>query len=274
MGHQLARRCDFSLLQEPATTDDARVSGVVRSAASPGQQPCLHHESCVEKRSPNKAVSTVVIPSRARREPYGPFQPATHPLRCDCCPGPWQRPFFSAQLSREELLTSKAPEHSIPCGVAASLQLHGVPVRNSAAGGPARHLLDRGAPLLGSPVRRRLAAKESALLRTVKLSMPPVMGHTRTTRPCHGWGPMVMTSDPMHAVEVAALIDAPSDFEHVHAAPELQTAVAWAVTHGMPIKDVATAARMTALEVLDAADSLNYRRVNSSPPASGQPETR
>lgn len=67
-------------------------------------------------------------------------------------------------------------------------------------------------------------------------------------------GPMRMTSDAMRAVEMAASMDAPSDFEHEHAAPTLQAAVARAVTHGIPIKDVATAARMTALEVLDAAD--------------------
>lgn len=83
---------------------------------------------------------------------------------------------------------------------------------------------------------------------------------------------MAMTSDAMRAVEDAAALNTPSDFEHEHAAPELQTAVAWAVTHGMPIKDVATAARMTALEVLDAADSLSYRTLNSLPQASGQPE--
>lgn len=83
-----------------------------------------------------------------------------------------------------------------------------------------------------------------------------------------------MTRDAMLAVEVAASIDAPSGFEHEHSAPELQTAVALAVRHGVPIKDVATAARMTALEVLDAADSLNYRTADSSAPASGQPEAR
>lgn len=83
-----------------------------------------------------------------------------------------------------------------------------------------------------------------------------------------------MTSDAMRAVKMAASMDAPSDFEHEHAAPALQMAVAWAVTQGMPIKDVATAARMTALEVLDAADSLNYRAVNSLPPTIGMPETR
>ena len=59
-----------------------------------------------------------------------------------------------------------------------------------------------------------------------------------------------MASDAMRAVEMAASTNKSSDFEHEHAGPELQTAVAWAVTHGMPIKDVATAARMTALEVL------------------------
>ncbi|WP_345452271.1 hypothetical protein [Arthrobacter gyeryongensis] len=34
--------------------------------------------------------------------------------------------------------------------------------------------------------------------------------------------------------------------------------MARAVTGGAPIKDVANAARMTSLEVLDAADSLSY----------------
>ena len=82
-----------------------------------------------------------------------------------------------------------------------------------------------------------------------------------------------MTSDAIQAVEEAAAKNTPSDFEHEHAAPELQTAVAWAVTRGMPIKDVATAARMTALEVLDAADSQNYRTAHSVPPARGQPNT-
>lgn len=83
---------------------------------------------------------------------------------------------------------------------------------------------------------------------------------------------MAMTSDAIQAVEEAAAKNPPSDLEHEHAA-ELQTAVAWAVMHGMPIKDVATAARMTALEVLDAADSLNFWTVNSVLPARGQPDT-
>lgn len=78
-----------------------------------------------------------------------------------------------------------------------------------------------------------------------------------------------MNIDDMRAVEEAAARSTLSDFEDDHAAPELQTAVAWAVMQGMPIREVANAAHMTALEVLDAADSLNYRTVNSGPPADG-----
>lgn len=70
--------------------------------------------------------------------------------------------------------------------------------------------------------------------------------------------PPVMTSDVIRAVEVAATANSISGFEPNHCAPALQAAVAAAVTHGMPIKDVAEAAHMTALEVLDAADSLTY----------------
>ena len=67
-----------------------------------------------------------------------------------------------------------------------------------------------------------------------------------------------MTIDPIRAVEEAAAVNMYTDFEHEHSAPELQAAVARAVTYGAPIKDVANAAHMTSLEVLDAADSLNY----------------
>lgn len=84
---------------------------------------------------------------------------------------------------------------------------------------------------------------------------------------------MAITSDAIRAVEEAAARNTPSDFEHEHAAPELQTAVAWAVTHGMPISDVSTAAQMTALEVLDAVDSLNYRPANPGPPGCDQPDS-
>jgi hypothetical protein len=66
------------------------------------------------------------------------------------------------------------------------------------------------------------------------------------------------SADPIRAVKEAADLNAPADFEHEHSAPELQAAVAMAVTGGAPIKDVANAAHMTTLEVLDAADSLTY----------------
>ena len=68
-----------------------------------------------------------------------------------------------------------------------------------------------------------------------------------------------MTSDEaIRAVEEAAAMYTLPDFEHEHTAPELQAAVARAVTRGMPIREVAAAAHMTALEVLDAADALTY----------------
>ena len=79
--------------------------------------------------------------------------------------------------------------------------------------------------------------------------------------------------DAIRSVEEAAARNTRPDFEHEHAAPELQTAVAWAVTQGMPIRDVANAAQMTALEVLDAADSLSFRTANSGPPERGEPDT-
>lgn len=67
-----------------------------------------------------------------------------------------------------------------------------------------------------------------------------------------------MTTDPIRAVEEAAAMNMYADFEHEHSAPELQAAVARAVTYGTPIKEVANAAHMTSLEVLDAADSLKF----------------
>lgn len=44
------------------------------------------------------------------------------------------------------------------------------------------------------------------------------------------------------------------------AAANLQSAVAAAVTKGQSIRDVAVAAHLTVLEVLDAADAVTYRR--------------
>ena len=75
-----------------------------------------------------------------------------------------------------------------------------------------------------------------------------------------------MNIDDMRAVKEAAARSTLSDFEHDHAAPELQAAVAWAVMQGMPIREVANAAHMTALEVLDAADALKTKSATSISP--------
>ena len=68
----------------------------------------------------------------------------------------------------------------------------------------------------------------------------------------------LMAVDDIRAVQEAAARSTPLDFEHEHSAPELQAAVAKAVTHGAPIAVVAAVAHMTALEVLDAADCFTY----------------
>jgi hypothetical protein len=69
-----------------------------------------------------------------------------------------------------------------------------------------------------------------------------------------------MDDDDIRAVEEAAATLESASAEHEPAAICLQTAVAAAVTHGKPIRDVAAAAHMTALEVLDAADAVTYPR--------------
>jgi hypothetical protein len=69
-----------------------------------------------------------------------------------------------------------------------------------------------------------------------------------------------MDDDDIRAVEDAAATLESESTEHEPAAVTLQTAVAAAVTHGKPIRDVAAAAHMTALEVLDAADAVTYPR--------------
>ena len=67
-----------------------------------------------------------------------------------------------------------------------------------------------------------------------------------------------MEDDDIRAVaEAAATLESASAGQEP-AAVTLQTAVAAAVTHGKPIRDVAAAAHMTALEVLDAADAVTY----------------
>jgi hypothetical protein len=79
------------------------------------------------------------------------------------------------------------------------------------------------------------------------------------SNPAMAVGAQAMTTDPIRAVEEAAALNMYADFEHEHSAPELQAAVARAVNYGTPIRDVANAAHMTSLEVLDAADSLTYQ---------------
>lgn len=64
-----------------------------------------------------------------------------------------------------------------------------------------------------------------------------------------------VTSDALRAVEEAAPRSLSEGFEHE---PELLAAVANALTRGAHISDIANAAHMTSLEVLDAADSLTY----------------
>jgi hypothetical protein len=69
----------------------------------------------------------------------------------------------------------------------------------------------------------------------------------------------------IHAVEEAAarLESSRTDEQDVTG---LRSAVAAAVTHGKAIRDVAAAARLTALEVLDAADAATYPRPVLPPP--------
>lgn len=74
-------------------------------------------------------------------------------------------------------------------------------------------------------------------------------------RPATG-PPGAAAADPLRMVAEAAARNTASDFEHEHSAPELQAAVAAAVRNGAPIRDVAAAAHMTALEVLDATDAV------------------
>lgn len=67
-----------------------------------------------------------------------------------------------------------------------------------------------------------------------------------------------MDDDDIRAVEEAVATLESATAEHEPAAVTLQTAVAAAVTHGKPIREVAAAAHMTALEVLDAADAVTF----------------
>jgi hypothetical protein len=67
-----------------------------------------------------------------------------------------------------------------------------------------------------------------------------------------------MSDDALRAVEAAAALTPVADFEHEHSGPALQSAVARAVLEGASISDVAAAAHMTPLEVLDATDAAGY----------------
>ena len=64
--------------------------------------------------------------------------------------------------------------------------------------------------------------------------------------------------EDIRAVEEAVATLESAVVEHDPAAATLQNAVAAAVTHGKPIREVAEAAHMTTLEVLDAADAATY----------------
>ena len=68
-----------------------------------------------------------------------------------------------------------------------------------------------------------------------------------------------MNDEVILAVEAAAARLESSNPCGDLAAANLQSAVAVAVTNGKSIKDVAVAAHLTALEVLDAADAVTYR---------------
>lgn len=67
-----------------------------------------------------------------------------------------------------------------------------------------------------------------------------------------------MDDSEIRAVEEAAARLDSSSPDYEHEAATLQSVVAAAVTHGKPIKDVAAAAHLTVLEVLDAADAATY----------------
>ena len=66
-----------------------------------------------------------------------------------------------------------------------------------------------------------------------------------------------MIDSEILAVEAAAARLETSRTSEENAA-SLQSAIAAAVTHGKSIRDVAAAAHLTALEVLDAADAVTY----------------
>jgi hypothetical protein len=74
-----------------------------------------------------------------------------------------------------------------------------------------------------------------------------------------------LEDDPVNDEEILAVEAAAARLESSaspsgdYAAASLQSAVAAAVTKGKSIRDVAMAAQLTVLEVLDAADAVTYR---------------
>ncbi|WP_427007387.1 hypothetical protein [Pseudarthrobacter sp. H2] len=74
-----------------------------------------------------------------------------------------------------------------------------------------------------------------------------------------------MSDSEILAVEEAAARLDRSTPHCADAAASLQSAIAAAVTHGKSIRDVAAAAHLTALEVLDAADAVTYAGPASRP---------
>lgn len=66
--------------------------------------------------------------------------------------------------------------------------------------------------------------------------------------------------DILEVAEAAALLECPG-IERDSAAVRLRCAVAAAVTHGKPVRQVATVAHMTALEVVDAVEAVTYQAI-------------
>ena len=64
--------------------------------------------------------------------------------------------------------------------------------------------------------------------------------------------------DILAVAEAAELLECPGVERH-SAAVRLRSAVAAAVTHGRPVRQIATVAHMTALEVVDAVEAVTYQ---------------
>ncbi|APX00434.1 hypothetical protein [Arthrobacter sp. QXT-31] len=68
-----------------------------------------------------------------------------------------------------------------------------------------------------------------------------------------------MVDDDILAVaEAAAVLECPGVEQH-SAEFRLRSAIAAAVSHGKPVRQIATVAHMTALEVVDAAEAVAYQ---------------